>query len=642
MINRDQAKDQVRERADLPSLVSKHTKLVKATRGYKACCPLPGHKEKTPSFHINSELNTYFCFGCQRGGDVFTFLEVMEGLSFREALEELAGQLHIELPKHKRTPTEVEAEKKAKSEKDYGFEILERAANFFHQYLTEEASGGAKKAADYLFERGISESEIRELKLGFSPEAGSVLTHKISKKEDFEIARKVGLIGQSEDQKRFYDFFRDRMMIPIQDHRGRVIGFSGRVLDPLSKTNKYVNSRESEWFKKKSVVYGLQRALPLIRENDFVCVVEGYFDQWALHRAEIPSVAVMGVALTEEHLALIARYTKKIILVMDADAAGIASTHRSLPHLMKDDWQARVFTGFQGKDPDEWLKSHSISNEELKNRLLASPDGLEWLAKNVAKDAAAQKLGRMQIFEKLKDIWGFAQSEARKNLLADELAPLLGLEHHVIRESMDDLLARRGGQGQNPTYKSPNQEPENSFSGPSMTGRGFQSKLPSRKLSSQSAFERSTEELFVWWVRHIEKIGPKNSTQWKEHLQIFENTVVFSWVEAFHSKNRSVDTSPTLALVSEFLLQFDQEAHPAFVRDWILKGLVEPENQEKVQLESLEKSFQELAAHLNSEKVKIEINRLQNELRDLKADRLSTARILQTIQDLRNNLEKSK
>lgn len=638
--SRDQVKDQIKERADLASIVSKHTKLVKASRGYKACCPLPGHKEKTPSFNLNPTTNTYYCFGCNRGGDVFTFLEIMEGLSFKEALEELAAQYHIEIPKYNKGPIDVEAAKQAKSEKEMGFDILERATVFFHNVLMEKSTAGAVKAAEYLEKRGMTDAEIRELRLGFAPEAGSVLTKKITKKDEFEIAKKVGLIGYFEDGNRHYDFFRDRMMISIQDVRGRVVGFSGRVLDPLSKTNKYVNSRESEWFKKKAIVYGLHRAVPLIRNQDFLCIVEGYFDQWALHRLDIPAVAVMGTALTEEHLQLIARYTKRIILVLDADAPGIAATKKSLPLVMKDNWDVKVFSGFEGKDPDEWLQKNALSPEQLKQKILASSDGLEWLAKNVVKEASALKVGRMQLFERLKDIWVYATSEARKNILADELAPLLGLDRKMIRDSLDDLVNNAGASG-GVGFQSVNSWQADPRSSDQPLTRGLRTRSTAQKASGD-VITRMTEELFVWWIRHFEELTPKSSVEWEVFSEVFDNTDVYEFMCELRTQIEVSKTLPKLANLPDFLGQLQEFESMERVRAWILKGLVEPESTSDATEKNAKISFSELASQLQREKVKNEINRLQNELRDTRSDPAATAQILQKVQGLRIRLEKSK
>jgi DNA primase len=627
-------KEQVKERADLAEIVGRHTKLVKSSRGmFKACCPLPGHKEKTPSFNINPSMGTFYCFGCGRGGDVFTFLELMEGLPFMDALKELAGNYGIEMPRlQPRSPEQAQAEVQAKTLRERGYDILERAAKYFHAVLVDEATPSTKKAADYLFSRGITETEIRELRLGFAPELGQALTKKITNKEDFEAALALGLIGTSEDQHRHYDFFRDRMMIPILDVRGRVVGFSGRVLDPLSKTNKYMNSRESEWFKKKAIVYGLDRAVPLIRDNNFVCIVEGYFDQWALKRAEIPAVAVMGTALTEEHLALLGRFTKNLILVLDADAAGIASTKKSLPLIMQGDWDVRVFSGFEGKDPDEWLSQNKVSSEDLRQKLKSAPDGLEWLAKNTVREATDQKLNRLQIFTKLQEIWGYARSEARKNLLADELAPLLGLDRKMVRESLDDLL--RKNQQNKPRERNPQGDPRGED-----VGQEIRTKR--RPASSGTNLDRATEETLVWWLWNWEQLSPQTSEQWAKMLELFNNTLVYEWVLQLQTDFGSTNQKPPLTAVTASLGHSEwKESGPLY--RWLLKGLVPPETLKEGSPEAIQTSFEEFGSVLLREKVKNEINLLKGQLRDTSSDAAATERILQRVQDLRFRLEKSK
>jgi DNA primase catalytic core len=636
-VNLQEIKDTIKDRVDLAAIIGRHTKLIKEGRGFKANCPLPGHKEKTPSFHINTQKNFFYCYGCSRGGDVFTFLQMVEGLPFMDALKELAAQLNIELPKMSHSQGELGKDGQP-SERDTGFELIERAAKFFHRVLLDAPTPGSKEALAYLKKRGISEQEIEELRLGYAPEAGDALLRKISN-EDMPLAIKVGLVQQFERGRRV-DFFRSRMMIPITDVRSRTIGFSGRVLDPLAKTTKYKNSSESEWFKKKTVVYGLDRASKFIRNDGYVCIVEGFFDQWAFHRCEIPAVAVMGTALTPEHLALIGRYTKQVILAMDADAAGVAATKKSLPVLMEAEWDVRVFAGFQGKDPDEWLADQKTQINDVKSKLQASSEGLEWLAKQTLREAQDLKLNRMQTFERLKDVWRLARKQAHKNLLADELAPLMGLSREEVKDSLEDLVRHSAAQGA-PRGRTPIEANHERISGAENFANSARvgGAVTAKSTANQNPRDRAAEEAFVWWMWNWSALAPKSESEWHQRLDLFAETPAEALVTWASEEWLGTGELVNLEKVSSWLNREGLDDH---LRRWILKGLVPPESGLLEDDIKILNSFVEFSNHLFKEKVRSEIAKLQNQLRALKGDELGTAQILQRVQALRLSLERRK
>ncbi|MBS1985696.1 MAG: DNA primase, partial [Bdellovibrionales bacterium] len=544
-----EVKDLVKDRADIVEIIGRYTKLIKIGPRYKGCCPF--HKEKTPSFYVNPQEGFFHCFGCEAGGDIFSFLMKIEGLSFMEALKELAEALHIEIPKGAKAPT-GEAYAAATSERMSGYEMLDRAAKFYNRVLLGETTPGARQALDYLLKRGITREEIEELLLGFSPESGAELAKKITTPTDRDLADKVGLLRKGREG--YYEFFRSRMVIPIRDAKGRVCAFSGRTLGEVTGQNpKYKNSAETDWFKKKEILYGLERAAKLIREEDFVCLVEGYFDQWAFHRHGVPAVAVMGTALSEEHLKLLGRYTKRVVLVLDADRAGIESTLKVIPMLLRESWDVKVFSELEGKDPDEWLAQGSAASAgDVKRRLLTAPEALEWWSKQVLKDSLAASLGRLEIFKRLAQPWNYTQTKAHKSLIADEIGRSLGLPPRTVWESLEDLVKDR-------PVPAP-VKPEASFADESKAS------FSASNLSLRSA----AEEIFSYWIRFWDVLTPFDAEAWAEREALFARTpaepVVRKLRQSLESGEFSVGSGP-----KEWLSHLDENS---ILRPWLLKGVV--------------------------------------------------------------------
>lgn len=606
-----EVKELVKAQTDLVEVIGRYTKLIRNGARFKGCCPF--HKEKTPSFHVNPAEGLYYCFGCQAGGDVFTFLEKAEGLSFFEALKELAEKAHIELPRMgaAESPAAKAAFKAAAADKDLGFEILDRAEAFFRKHLESASTPGAREAAEYLVKRGISNEERDELGLGWAPESGSELARRV-KGPDFTFSEKTGLVRQG--QRGAYDFFRGRLMIPIRDAKGRVCAFSGRTLQPVSGENpKYKNSPETEWFKKKEVLYGLDRSGRLIRDHDFVCLVEGYFDQWAFHRHGVPAVAVMGTALGEDHLRTLSRYTKRVVLVLDADRAGIASTIKSIPLFARAGWSVSVFSGLEGKDPDEWLAAEaSVDNDALLARLRRATEGLEWWCALILKEASAAGVPRLELFNRLREPWTFAATKAHRSLLADEIGRFMGLPPRTIYESLSEMA---------PVEAPPVME-------------SFDAPAPVPSIIEPLGSKTPIEEAFQMWVRHWDDLMPPDEEAWKLREALFEE----SPIEAEVSK-----------LVGEVLEtghlprpQQWRESLPveSVARVWIEKALVgggsksETDNKGKLLI-----LFKEVTSVWQRGKIHREISKMQSQLRSVEAGSSESSELLKMIQERRFQLE---
>lgn len=641
------AKAAVKERVDFAEVVGRYAKLVKEAGGFKACCPLPGHKEKTPSFHIDTRQKLFYCYGCQRGGDVFTFLELVEGLSFMEALKELASSMGVDIPEPSRRgpggvpayPAPGVAREQAQAQKtrrDEGFGLLDRATKFFGRVLMEDGAPGASEAKAYLFDRGISEAEITELGLGWAP-PGSPLVSKIPK-EQLELAADVGLVRNYDG--RWYDFFQERLMIPIADHRGRVLAFSGRTLKPVDGKNpKYKNSPETDWFKKKTVVYGLDRAARLAREHGFLAIVEGYFDQWALLRREVPAVAVMGTALTPEHVSLLTRYANQIVLVLDTDSAGVAATMKSLPVLIEAGCEAKVFSDLQGKDPAEWLLESKLESAEVRRRIRSATEAAQWWVERVITEGTKAGLDRTQIFTRLSEPWSWIRRDDHRRVLAETVATLLlgaGSDAAALaRETMMDLdrIAREKIRARERELSRERAQDEAASGPPSAQGLVA---APEIRRFPQSRADRLAEETFHHWIRHIGILWPTTEEGWLEVRDLWVGTPADPVVGRLAERGISVPDR------EDFLAWAQDDELPPESKRWLLSALMHPTESEGVpDSTKIANSFRELRRSWVQEKCRGDIARVQNELRNKGGDIEASARLLHELQALRLRLEKA-
>jgi DNA primase len=335
---KDTSVEAVKAAANIVDLVEARTRLRKVGGRYTGLCPF--HQEKTPSFSVSPDRGTYHCFGCHAGGDSISFVREMEGLDFVGAIEWLADRFNVELEYEESTP-EADAKRKRK-ERLYA--LLDQAATFYEKTLWTESG---KPVQEYLASRGLSEEACREFRLGLSPR-GSTLTKKAQEKgfTRDELAA-AGLLS-----KRGADYFQRRLMFPLADARGRIIGFQARKLhddDPLK--GKYVNSPESELFQKKNVLYGLHLARPAITKEDRAIFVEGNTDVIALRQVGLqPVLASMGTALTEGQLRELGRLTRRVYLCFDNDTAGQDATLRGMELVAKHGFDVHIVL-LDEKDP---------------------------------------------------------------------------------------------------------------------------------------------------------------------------------------------------------------------------------------------------------------------------------------------------
>lgn len=347
--------DQIRAASDIADVIGSYLPLKRAGANFVALCPF--HKEKSPSFNVNPQRQIFHCFGCHKGGDVFTFVKEYENIDFMEAVRRLAERAHIVL--------EVEnnpAGQQTRYLKETLLQIHEQICQRWQTALANEARGGI--AREYLAKRGVSAAAVKLFRLGYAPDAWDD-TVNWARTHGFESAtmEQAGLIIRKDAEgggdARGYDRFRDRLMFPIADEQGRVIGFSGRVLAGDEKTAKYVNSPETPIFTKGRVMFGLDKSKRALLEAGSAIICEGQLDLIACFMAGVQNVvAPQGTALTGEHCRILKRYVPEVVLCFDSDPAGQNATRRALDDLIASGLAIRVATVPAPHDPDSFIKEH--------------------------------------------------------------------------------------------------------------------------------------------------------------------------------------------------------------------------------------------------------------------------------------------
>lgn len=420
----------IKDRVDIVQLLTEYIPLKKAGANWKAPCPF--HREKTPSFMVHPEKQIWHCFGCGKGGDIFTFIQEIEGLDFPEALKLLADRAGVKIDTFK---SEID-----KSQKNRLLEINSAAANFYHQILLQMPQ--SKTAREYLDRRALKAETIENWKIGFIPDQWDLLTKYLLKKGfgiDDLVASGLTIKRDGADAatgRGFYDRFRGRIMFPIWDAHDNVVGFTGRVLvETENSGGKYVNTPQSLAYDKSRVIYGLNKAKMEIKAKDFVVLVEGQMDVIACHQNGMKNVvASSGTALTSEQIRLLKRYTNNISIAFDADAAGQNAAKRGIDIALTDGMNIKVIRIPEGagKDADECLKK----NPDVWFRAVSEAEGImEWYFRSVLSKADIssprdkQRAANALLAEIIKIPYAVEQDEWIK-----KLSEALKIDASILRE----------------------------------------------------------------------------------------------------------------------------------------------------------------------------------------------------------------
>jgi len=421
--------DEVKQRTDIIEVVSQYTTLAKAGRTFRGLCPF--HTEKHPSFFVYPEQQSWHCFGCNIGGDVFSFVMKKQNIDFGEALRLLAQRAGVTIPSR----FEPQAEEK---EKERLFQVNEAAAQYFHDLLLSSPSG--KKARDYVASRGLSLETITNFQLGFSPNKWEALKqHLLEIGYAESVLPEAGLIVETEEGKK-HDRFRNRLMFPIHDIKGRTIGFGARALD--DSMPKYLNSPQTPTFDKSRSLYGINLAAQAIRQQDLAVIVEGYTDVITAHQNGFNNVvASMGTAVTEKQISTLKKLTKNMVLSLDADAAGEEAMLRCVDYENILDSELKVIILPKGKDPDNVIKEDAQNWQHLLEKALPV---IDYHFNDIASrlDLTTAK-GKSLAVDELLRIIVEIKDPIRKEHYLQKLASLVKVSEHSLETALSRIKPGR-------------------------------------------------------------------------------------------------------------------------------------------------------------------------------------------------------
>lgn len=430
-VSMDSPAEEIRKRIDIIDFISGFIELKKAGRNYKAICPF--HQEKTPSFVVSPDRQIWHCFGsCGDGGDVIKFLMKWENITFYEALKELAQKTGVKLDN-------IDFEDQAWKKRERLFAINNLACDFYHYILLSHAIG--KKCLDYLAKRALNEKLIKTFRLGYSPSSWDSLLKFLKKKGySYEDCYEAGLAVKSE-RGSFYDRFRSRLVFPLKDPRGNILGFSGRILESVGQA-KYVNTPETSIYHKRETLFGIYEAKDAIKKNDSALIVEGEFDMISCFANGIANtVAVKGSAVSREQLNLIKRYTKKIILALDADFSGDETAKKAFLDGENLDMEISVAAFSGGKDPDESLKKNPGEFKKSVANPIPIYDFIIKLAKNKYPDEDA--MSKKHIGDEVMPFLINIQNPIVKSYYIKKLASVLSVDQQAVENLLQKEFKKR-------------------------------------------------------------------------------------------------------------------------------------------------------------------------------------------------------
>ncbi len=447
--------EEIKSRLNIVDIIGKHVKLKKAGRNFKGLCPF--HNEKSPSFVVSAERQIFHCFGCGKGGTVFDFVMEYHHVDFPEALEDLATEAGVKLTRRSASSPDSGIKEKL-------FAVNHLASEFYHYMLTKHALG--EKGLTYLKGRGISEKSMKTFMLGYSPNSWEGLYRYLRKKGyDDGIMEKAGLIIRSSHsvagRANYYDRFRGRIMFTLRDHRGNVVGFAGRVLDPAAKEAKYINTSETPVYVKSNVLYGLEVTKDAIQKTGEAIIMEGELDVVSSFQAGIGNaVAIKGTALTEGHVRLLKRFTDRLVFALDSDMAGDAAARRGIEIADSQGFDMRVLALPSGKDPDEASRENpGLLKKAIKD---AIPVYDYFLASAAQRFDVVTAYGKKKISEETLPVLAKIENPIVQHHYVKKLAQLIGSSEDVVAES----LKRQGRGQQRPMTTAPIEQKTSAFTRP--------------------------------------------------------------------------------------------------------------------------------------------------------------------------------
>jgi DNA primase len=427
----DEIIEQVRTSNDIVDVISSYVKLKRRGKNYIGLCPF--HQEKTPSFTVSAEKQMYHCFGCHKGGNVFTFVMEHEKVAFIEAVRSLAAKVGIVIPEGPVT--------EAQTEQESLYNACRYAGLQFHTNLTKSDEG--RSALEYFHGRGFTDETIRTFGLGYSMNSWDNLISRAQLEGiTTETLLKAGLVRKREDGS-VYDYFRGRAMFPIMSVAGRVIGFGARKMrEDDAVAGKYLNSPETQIYNKSRVLFGLFHSKEAIRGEEQALMVEGYADLISLYQAGIQNVvASSGTALTEDQLQLVGRYSKRLILLYDADSAGSDATTRGVDLALEQDFDVRVVRLPQGEDPDTYVRK--VGGKEFREFISKSVSFIDFKAERYYQSGAfSTPEGKTEAVRSIVQSIAKMKDELKRNFYIKEVSQKYDVYETILYKELEKWIER--------------------------------------------------------------------------------------------------------------------------------------------------------------------------------------------------------
>lgn len=564
-------------RADIVEIIDARVPLKKAGRDYVACCPF--HNEKTPSFSVSPSKQFYHCFGCGAHGTAIGFLMEYDHLDFIEAIKELAKHLGVPMPET-RELTPAEQSRRAQEENIY--DVLAEAARFYQAQLRQHPQ--ALQAIDYLKNRGLSGEIAKEFAIGYAPAGWNNLLQALGQQR-LKLLIDAGLVIEKE-QGKYYDRFRERIMFPIRDRRGRVIGFGGRVLG--DGTPKYLNSPETPVFHKGRELYGLYEARQSVKDWSRVLVVEGYMDTVALAQYGIRNVvATLGTAVTPEHLDLLFRNTSEVVFCFDGDRAGRQAAWRGLENAlpaMHDGRQVRFIFLPEGEDPDTLVRK--IGAEEFSKAIAAAVPLSEFMIEQLGQQIDLRSLdGQAKLVESVRPLITRMPAGVYRTLMVERLAEWSRMKPAALKKSL--------GQPGQAVSAEPSHRPKEKQS-PSLLRHAIAMLLQYPELASRvegpfpfSALRQPGVALLVEMIELLHERPHMNTASLLEHWRDRpESRHLASLLqrESLLDEGRDDLTAEFTSAITELNRQFSIQRRDELLDKFKFGGLSEQEREELQQL----------------------------------------------------------
>ncbi|OLC99001.1 MAG: DNA primase [Acidobacteria bacterium 13_1_40CM_4_58_4] len=432
--------EKVKQQADIVRVVGEYVRLKKTGKDFSGLCPF--HQEKTPSFTVSPLKQIFYCFGCGKGGDVYNFVMDMEKCEFLEAVKLVAEKCGIPIPRPKERSPE---ERKENQQRAVLVEMHREAQTFFVKQLQGTLEGKAARA--YLEDRGLDKDAVTRFGIGYAPSGGDELLRHLKSKYNEKLLVESGLISREQQGGRLFDRFRRRITFPISNESGKIVAFGCRALG--DDQPKYLNSPETPIYSKSNVLYHLDRAKEGIRRQDFAILVEGYMDAIAVARAGISNVvASCGTSLAEQQIKLLARFTRRVVVNYDPDAAGQSATERSLSLLLEQDFEVRVLAlppvGDKKADPDLFIREKSA--DEYLKLLKEAPSYVDYLISRARQMDLSTGEAKSRAVNFLLPYVQKIPNRILRSEWATRIAQQLRVDEPVLRAALSKAAAERRGE----------------------------------------------------------------------------------------------------------------------------------------------------------------------------------------------------